>query len=318
MMVILPLLLHIKGKRSEYLINKKILSDKQKCMSSRNNESMTNYQALALTTRFWRPGENFLAEILKTVEKRVDDGDFIVVSEKAISTAIGRIVDESAVSPSSNAKFISSFWMHIVWGYFLGVLCGFGQRLILRLRRYPVENGSRHKQLALQHAGLLQALLFGSEGGIDGSNLPYSFVSLPLENAGEVADEIRERIRSGLGKKVTVIIMDTDKTYSFRNFRFTPRPKPLLGIKSLGGVFAYVAGRILRLRKRSTPIAVSGSQLNTETALIISNIADRIRGAGSGATVWDMAARFRSDVTGVSWNMLAKLSHKPIVIVRRK
>jgi F420-0:gamma-glutamyl ligase-like protein len=279
---------------------------------------MTKYRALALTTKYWKPSEDFLNEIIKTVGSKVDDNDFVVVSEKALSTSLGRIVDESSVKPSLNARIISMFWMRIVWGYFLGVLCHFGKRLILRLRRYPVEDGSRHKQVALQHAGLLQALMFGSEGGIDGSNLPYSYVSLPLENADELADEIRESIRLKLGKKVTVIIMDTDKTYSFMNFHFTPRPKPLKGIHSHGGLFAYLVGRMFRLRKRSTPIAVAGSKLQAGEALKISNIADKARGPGSGATVWDMAARFGVGFTSVSWNMLTKLTHKPIVIVRKK
>ena len=279
---------------------------------------MPKYQALAVTTKFWRPNEDFLNEIITAVRLKVDDGDFVVVSEKALSTALGRIVDESRVKPGFNAKIVSKLWMRFVWGYFLGVLCRFGQRLILRLRRYPVEDGSRHKQVALQHAGPLQALMFGSEGGIDGSNLPYSYMSLPLENANELANDIREGIRLRLGKKVAVAIMDTDKTYSFRNFHFTPRPKPLKGIHAHGGVFAYVAGRMLKLRKRSTPIAVAGSKLQAEEALKISNIADKARGPGSGATVWDMAARFGVGYTGVSWELLAKLKHKPIVIVRKK
>ena len=283
-----------------------------------NIVSMTKYKALALTTKYWKPGENHVNEIIKTIGKYVADGDFVVISEKALSTALGRIVDESKVKPNLNAKIISKFWMRIVWGYFLGLLCHFGQRLILRLREYPVEDGSRHKQVALQHAGFLQALMFGSEGAIDGSNLPYSYVSLPLENANEIADEIREGIRLKLDKKVTVVIMDTDKTHSFRNFHFTPRPKPVKGIHSQGGVFAYVAGRMLKLRKRSTPIAVAGRKLQAEEALKISNIADRARGPGSGATVWDMAARFGVGITDVSWDMLAQLKHKPIVIVRKK
>jgi len=279
---------------------------------------MPKYQALALTTKFWRPNEDYVSEIITAVRAKVNDDDFVVVSEKALSTALGRIVDESSVKPAFNAKIISRFWMRVVWGYFLGVLCRFGQRLILRLRRYPVKDGSRHKQVALQHAGLLQTLMFGSEGGIDGSNLPYSYVSMPLQNAENLANAIRERINLVLGKKVTVIIMDTDKTYSFRNFQFTPRPKPLRGIHACGGVFAYVAGRMLKLKKRSTPIAVAGSRLQAEEALKISNIADKARGPGSGATVWDMAARFGVGFTGVSWGMLAKLKHKPIVIVRKK
>jgi F420-0:gamma-glutamyl ligase-like protein len=279
---------------------------------------MAKYCALALTTKYWKPKEDFLNEIIKTVGLKVDDDDFVVVSEKALSTALSNIVDESAVKPGFSAKLISRFWMRVGWGYFLGVLCHFGQRLLRRLQEYPFETGSRHKQVALQHAGLFQALMFGSEGGIDGSNLPYSYVSLPLNNPYRLAEEIRCGIWLKLKKKVSVIIVDTDKTYSFRNFHFTARPSPMRGIHSYGGITAYIIGRMFELRKRSTPLAVAGCRLQASEALKIANIADRARGPGSGATVWDMAARFNVAVNGVSWEMLSKVRHKPIVIVRKK
>ncbi len=98
---------------------------------------MPKYQALALTTKFWKPNEDYLNEIITSVKTKVHDDDFVVVSEKALSTALGRIVDESKVKPSLDAKILSGFWMRIVWGYFLGVTCRFGQRLILRLRQLP-------------------------------------------------------------------------------------------------------------------------------------------------------------------------------------
>jgi F420-0:gamma-glutamyl ligase-like protein len=278
---------------------------------------MVKYNALAVTTKYWKPREDYLNEIIEVIAKKVDDGDFVVVSEKAISTALSNIVDESSINPSLNAKLISKLWMRVVWGYFVGALCHFGQKLVRRLREYPLEAGSRHKQLALQQAGLLKALMFGSEGGIDGSNLPYSYVSLPLKNAYEVAEGIRQRIWLKLRKKVAIIIVDTDKTYSFRNFHFTPRPKPIKGIHSLGGICSYIIGRFFKLKKRSTPLAVAGCRLQAEQALKIASIADRARGPGTGATVWDMASRFRVEVTGVSWDMLAKIKHKPIVIVRK-
>ena len=278
---------------------------------------MAKYYALAVTTKYWKPGEDYLNEIIKSVGKQVADDDFVVVSEKALSTAQNNIVDEASVNPSLSAKVITRVWMRIVWGYFLGVLCHFGQRLVRRLRQYPLETGSRHKQVALQHAGLLQALMFGSEGGIDGSNLPFSFVSLPLSNAYELAEEIRQRIWFKLRKKVVVLIVDTDKTYSFKNFHFTPRPKPIKGIHSLGGATAYIIGRMFKFRRRPTPLAVAGCKLQIEEALKIARIVDRARGRGAGATVWDMAARFRVGFTGVSWGMLAKIKHKPIVIVRK-
>ncbi|MEM2106055.1 MAG: coenzyme F420-0:L-glutamate ligase, partial [Candidatus Bathyarchaeia archaeon] len=141
---------------------------------------MNRYKVLAINTKYWKPSNNYVQEIVKSVKGKIADGDFVVVSEKAISTASNNIVDESLAEPSTNAKLIAKFWMRIVWGYFLGRLCRLRGRLIQHLRNYPLDSGSGHKQVALQYAGLLQALMFGSEGGIDGSNLPYSYVSLPL------------------------------------------------------------------------------------------------------------------------------------------
>ncbi len=115
--------------------------------------------------------------------------------------------------------------MRFGWGYPLGILSHFGPRLLHRLREYPLESGSRHKQVTLQYAGFWQTLMFGSEGGIDGSNLPYAFVSLPLNNADEIAKKIQKEIRLKMQKDVCVIIADTDKTYRFRNFFFTPQTK---------------------------------------------------------------------------------------------
>ena len=278
---------------------------------------MTKYYALPIATEYWKPGENYLRGIIDAVEKRVVDGDFVVVSEKALSIALGDIVDESSVSPSLNAKLLSRFWMRIGWGYFLGVLCRLGPRLRRRLREYPVETGSRHKQVALQEAGLLQALMWGSEGGIDGSNLPFSYVSLPLNAPYETAALIHRYIWRRLKKKVFVLIVDTDKTYAFRNVYFTPHPKPLRGIHTVGGVTSYIIGRLFKFRKRPTPLAVAGGGLQAKEALKIANIADRARGPGSGATVWDMAARFNVSATGINWDMLSKVKHKPLVIVRR-
>ncbi|MDR2203934.1 MAG: coenzyme F420-0:L-glutamate ligase [Nitrososphaerota archaeon] len=280
---------------------------------------MTEYKTLAIITKFWKPREDYLSGIVSAVSNIVVDGDFVVVSEKAISTVQGNIVDESKINVSVGAKFLVVFWMRIVWGYLLGVLCHFGVRLLKRLREYPMVFGSRHKQMVLEWAGFGQALMFGSEGAIDGSNLPYSLVSLPLKNVQEVADQIQREIYRCLGKVVCVVIVDTDKTYKFRNFCFTPRPAPLSGIHSFGrfALLAYVVGKFLRLKESSTPLAVAGRHLDTVKALKIANVADRARSAGSGATVWDMASRFHTSLDGVTWNVLCQIEHKPIVIVRR-
>jgi F420-0:gamma-glutamyl ligase-like protein len=89
------------------------------------------------------------------------------------------------------------------------------------------------------------------------------------------------------------------------------------GIHGDGGIIAYVVGRLLKLRKRPTPLAVAGAELATEEALRIANVADKARGTGSGTTVWKMAKHFHVGLTGVTWEMLSGVQHKPIVIVRK-
>lgn len=279
---------------------------------------MSRYKVRAITTTYWKPKEDYMQKITDSIEGKITDEDFVVISEKAISTALGHVVDESKFEPSTNAKFIAKFWMRIVWGYFLGSLCHFREDMVRRLRAYPVDEGSRHKQVVLTFSGISQVLMFGSEGGIDGSNLPYSYASLPLNDSNKIAQAIREHVLQKLHKKVYVIIADTDKTYSFRNLHFTPRPKPIRGIHSFGGVFTYVIGRMLKLERKATPIAVAGAIISIEQMLEIVDVANRARGAGAGKTVWDMADKFKTQLTGVTWEMLEIVRHKPIVIVRRK
>jgi F420-0:gamma-glutamyl ligase-like protein len=279
---------------------------------------MATYRVHAVETGYWRPRTDYVRQIVEGVREKVDDEDFIVISEKAISTALGNIIDEDSVEPTLNSKFIAGFWMRTVWGYVLGSLCRLKPTFIRHLREYPYAIGSRHKQLVLERWGLFQALMFGSEGGIDASNLAYSYVSLPLENADRTAQEVRRLLLEELHKRVLVMIADTDKTYSFGNFHFTPLPKPIRGIHSVGGFLAYVVGRLLRLKRRATPLAIAGDDLPPERALEIAEIANRARGFGAGRTVWDMAEGFQVPLTGVTWEMLDTVRHKPIVILRSK
>ncbi|MEM3715667.1 MAG: coenzyme F420-0:L-glutamate ligase [Candidatus Bathyarchaeia archaeon] len=274
------------------------------------------FKAEAVETDYWIPGDNYLEKIAASVNGRISDGDILVISEKAISVAKGLIVDESKIKPGLLARLLARIWMRIFWGYFLGQLCRMKRINVERLRRYPLNEGAAHKETALRYAGLLHALMWGSEGGIDGSNLPYAYVSLPLKNPQNVAEEIREYLRKRLEKRVAVMIVDTDKTYSLGKFHFTHRPNPLRGIYTLPGVTAYIIGRVLKLRRRPTPLALAGAEMSVDLALEVARIAEKKRGFGAGRTVWDMAERFHVKITEVSWDMLKKLRHKPIIIVR--
>jgi F420-0:gamma-glutamyl ligase-like protein len=274
------------------------------------------YKTVAVTTRYWRTEEDYVHQIVDAIKNKIENGDVVTISEKAISTALGNIADESAIKPSWMAHLLAKYWMRYIWGYFLGQICHLRKTTIRHIREYPIKEGSAHKQVALEHAGFLQALMFGSEGGIDGSNLPYSYVSLPLRNGSQTAQRIRSHIESKLGKSIVIMIVDTDKTYSIRGFHFTPRLKPINGIHSSGGILAYLIGRLFKVKRRATPVAVAGSKMHVEKALQIAKIANRARGFGAGRTVWDMAKTFKVSITNVTWDMLDRIEHKPIVIVK--
>jgi len=61
---------------------------------------MKRYRFLTMTTRYWKPGDDYLAEIVAALKGKMETGDIVVFSEKAISTATGNITDENRVKPS--------------------------------------------------------------------------------------------------------------------------------------------------------------------------------------------------------------------------
>jgi len=279
-------------------------------------DALKRFKTEAITIDYWKPHEQFLFNIVSALRGRVLDGDILVISEKAISTATGEIYDESVIEPGLMAKLLAKYWMRFVWAFILGPLCHSRKTSIHHFKVYPVREGAAHKQLVLERFGVLQALMPDSEGGVDCSNLPHSYVSLPLSDAQNKADEVFEVIRSHYSQRLTVMIVDSDKTYSWKNFHFTPRIKPIKGIQGISGVLTYVIGRFLKLRRRATPLAIAGKMMGVERALVIADLADKARGSGAGRTIWDVARNFDVSVTDISWEMLMVVKHKPIVIVR--
>jgi F420-0:gamma-glutamyl ligase-like protein len=271
----------------------------------------------AIRTRYWRPGEDYLEAITQHAAKYLKPGCVLVLSEKALSTARGNIVDESLAKPGLLAKVIATFWMRAIWGYVLGPLCRFKPATLERLRRFPKKEGAAHKQVVLDAAGFLQALKYGSEGGIDLSNMPYAYACLPLQHPEEVARQIQERLARETETDVTVIIADTDSTFTFHDSHFTAHPHPLEGITPLG-LGAFILGRALKVKQRATPLAVAGSKITVKEALRLAEVAHHVRGYGAGRTVWDMADRFNVDTSDVSWEMLDEDAHFPLVLIRRR
>ncbi len=274
------------------------------------------YQAIAIKTKYWKPGENYKSIILKVISDVVSDGDVVVVSEKAVSIAQNRIIDEGRINPGFTARIISKIWMRLIWGFLLGKLCHMTNLTRKRLRNYPLREGAMHKQVCLNNAGFLQSLRHGSEGGIDVTNLPYAFAVLPLKNAQQEAKILQLKILKETKIRVSVIIADTDKTYKLGNKNYTPLPNAESRIIVGGGIFIYVLCRILRCKRRATPVGYSGDSKSIEVLLDISETANRARGVGAGRTPWHMAERFGVGITDVTWEMLERVAHYPVVVVK--
>lgn len=272
-------------------------------------------KAIRIKTRYWRPGDNYLKDIMEVVQKTSREGDILSVSEKALSTAKGRIIDEGKIKPSRLAKFLARIWIRRLWAGPLGRLVKFKWKTLENLASYPVMEGSAHKQVALWYAGFLQALRHYSEGGIDASNLPFKYVSLPLEDPQQEADRIRCFL-GRRGKNLSVMVVDGDTTHSWRNLHMAPRKTKVSHMFHFGGFMTFLVGRILGFNARATPLAVSGVDLNPDRCLWLAELAHSVSGAGAGRTVWGMAERLGTGLTEVTWEMIESFEHAPLVLLR--
>lgn len=269
-----------------------------------------------IRTSYWRPGTDYGQEIVEAARPHIKDGDILAVSEKAVSTAQGNLVDEASVRPGHVARLLAETWTRRVWGGPLGRLTKLKDKTMENLRNYPRREGAAHKQTTIWYAGLMQSLRHYSEGGIDASNLPYSYVCLPLREPVKAAEEILQRVKKETGVDVTVMIVDGDTTYTWRNLHMAPRRVPTPGLMHLGGFLSFVIGRALGLRARQTPVAVAGDCLNPDRALWFASLYHRHSGRGAGRTVWGMAESMGTGLTGVTWEMMDTAPHHPVAIIR--
>jgi len=269
-----------------------------------------------IRTSYWRPGTDYRREIVEAVRTHVRDGDIVAISEKAVSTAQGNLVDEACVQPGLVARFLAGTWTRGVWGGPLGKLTRLKDKTVENLRNYPGAEGAAHKQTTIWYAGLSQSLRHYSEGGIDASNLPYSYVCLPLREPTETAEEIVQRVKEETEMDVAVMIVDGDTTYTWRSLHMAPRRVHTPGVVHLGGFLTFVIGRTLGLRARQTPVAVAGGYLNPDRALWFASLYHRHSGRGAGRTVWGMAESMGTGLTGVTWEMMDMVHHHPVAIIR--
>jgi coenzyme F420-0:L-glutamate ligase/coenzyme F420-1:gamma-L-glutamate ligase len=143
-----------------------------------------------------RPGDD-LARIVAAAAARQDtpirSGDLLVISQKVVSKAEGRLVHLPGVSPSPGALAMAAQLdrdARLV-------------EVILRESRRIVRM-DRGVLIAETHHGWVCA-----NAGVDQSNVDRDWVTLLPEDADRSARVLRERLREALGVEVAVIVADT-------------------------------------------------------------------------------------------------------------
>lgn len=137
------------------------------------------------------PSDDLAGLLLASAE--LEDGDVVVVSQKAVSKQEGRLVDLGTVEPSLLARGIAS-----QYGKDPRVV-----ELVLSESRRIVRMGAGIIISETRH-GLVCA-----NAGVDESNVPPGLASLLPEDPDASAGRLRREILERSGRRVAVIVSDT-------------------------------------------------------------------------------------------------------------
>jgi len=279
------------------------------------SEGKSSYRLISVNTGYIKPGESYDVIIDQAVSL-LEDEDFLVISETPLAVSQGRLVDEAEFKPSISAYFLADIWSKYLWGYILGPLLGIKKRTIENLRKLPPEARS-HKEVILHYYGWKHALKPASEAGVDLSNAPGTCVSLLPDDPQGLSEEITMKIKHISGKKVTVMVIDTDATYKIGKTKFTSLPVSIKGIRNNLGVFGYLLGRLGQIIG-PTPLGVSEVH-NIDEIFQIARAAEEYQEihANNMETVYDMQKLLEGDVNNITLDMLDSITHTPAVIVRK-
>lgn len=267
---------------------------------------------------YWIPGVNVIKIIYNTYNSLIRNGDIIVISEKALSVAYGNIYDEKLIKVSFIDKAITYLVSRFFWGKIF--YKPFSSQLINVLKNTDLKLLARHKRLVCKIGKMKHLLKPISESGIDTTNLPYNYVSLPLKNIDEIAKEIYTSLIERFNKKINLLIMDTDKCFKLKyvNLVLGTRPSNVKGIIDLGGI-AYFIGKYFRkyFIEYPTPVAYMGYDFSLTNLLKICRICEKQRGYGLGRNIIEMMRKLDvKEPSEIKWKDLDRVRHYPTFIVR--
>ncbi len=152
-------------------------------------------RVLGLAMRLIKPGDDLPRLILKAAEQvgGLKDEDVLVIASKVVATTQGRIRELARIRPSPRAKKIAA---------------RSGQppefvEIVLR---------EASKVLAVRKDVILTIKngLICANAGVDTSNAPRGHVVLMPAKPNQAAEELRQALMKGSGKKIGVILTDSN------------------------------------------------------------------------------------------------------------
>jgi len=149
---------------------------------------------MGLSLPLIKPGDDLPSMLLKAAERvgGLCDGDVIVISSKAVATADGMFREISKISPSARAKKISK-------------KSGQPPEFVELVLREADEVLKVCKGAILT----IKDGIICANAGADLSNAPEGEAILMPANANRSAEELRQALKIGSGKKTGVIISDS-------------------------------------------------------------------------------------------------------------
>jgi len=286
-----------------------------------------NIKIVPIKTRYLKRGEDYLEVIITALKREIknglklEDGDFVVISEKFVAIGEDNLIDERNVKVGILA-YLCYLWSKYIWGYILGPLLKTRPDRIKNLRKMPREETLKHKQVVIDNVGLIYALKPASEGGVDLTNVPGTYATLLPKDPERSAERIYSVIKKELNVDVIVMIVDTDATYRFFRWYITALPCAINGIVSGIGVLGYILGKLAGVLKigglcGATPLAITGNEIykkySLEEILHIADVADRCRSDPTKSIHQYME---RYNTFEISEEILEKIEHTPIVVVK--
>jgi coenzyme F420-0:L-glutamate ligase/coenzyme F420-1:gamma-L-glutamate ligase len=165
-------------------------------------------------------------EILKAAAEsniKILDRDVIVVTDKVVSKCFGRLVNVKDVKVSEKAlklakktrldpKFVELVLENSDEIVAVIPIKRLVEKGLVELRSLARDTGAAERLLEEYPVFIVTRSgdMLWSDGGIDSSNLPLRHYAIPVKTHDEAAKMIREGIYRATGKRVAVVICDTE------------------------------------------------------------------------------------------------------------